>query len=322
MPSRVTIIIPSYNNGALLRDAIASALSQTYPFLEVIVIDDASKDDSLDILRSFGDRIRWEIQPNQGAPVARNRGLALAQGTYIKFLDADDVLLPDAIERQVRQSQEIPDNQKAIVYGEAQWVDQYRNPISGYPLRPRKPNEDTITHILTACPLTSCPLHRRDYLLEVGGFDPHLPRGQEHDLHLRLALAGVEFIYYPETIYEYRNYESSDRISSYSLSQQGALMQYQILQRQQAWIEAKIGQPLPPPIRQAIAQRYWQFGRGVLREGHSVAAQQYFQAAKVLDPQNCVVGNSPYPSLVRVLGAEQAETVLTTLKHLKSKFIR
>jgi glycosyltransferase involved in cell wall biosynthesis len=321
MTELASIIIPCYNNGAFLRDAIASALAQTYPLTEVIVIDDGSTDDSPDILRTFGDRIRWKTQPNQGAPTARNRGLALAQGTYIKFLDADDVLLPNAIEQQVQQSQKIPGDCKAIVYGEALWVDQHRNPISGYSLRARQPDEDAITHILTACPLTSCPLHKRDYLLEVNGFDPTLPRGQEHDLHLRLALAGVEFIYYPDVIYEYRNYGNSDRISNRTLSNQGSLVQYNILQKQLALVKAKQPQPLNPSVRRAFAQRFWQFGRGILREGNAEAASQYFQAAKALDHQHCVVGKAPYPSLVKWFGPQGAEAIFTAFKQLKLKFI-
>ncbi|MEM9213308.1 MAG: glycosyltransferase [Cyanobacteria bacterium P01_F01_bin.150] len=321
MSEIVSIIIPCFNSEKFVACTIHSALSQIYPYIEVIVIDDGSTDGSLDIIKSFGDRIRYHTQVNQGAPTARNRGLELAKGQYIKFLDADDILLPDCIALQVQQAQDIAGDRKAIVYGEATWVDQHRQPIAGYSLRPRANDEDIVTHILTACPLTSCPLHRKDYLMEIQGFDPTLPRGQEHDLHLRLALAGVEFIYYPDAVYEYRNYESDGRISNHSLSQKGALVQYNVLQKQQALIESKLGQPLPIAIRQAIAQRYWQFGRGILREGHLTASKQYFETAKALDKQHCVVGPVPYPQLVQWLGPHYAETVITGLKQLRSTFV-
>lgn len=320
MPQLISVIIPCYNSATYVKDAIASALDQIYPHVEVIVIDDGSTDGSIDILHSFGDRLRWQTQQNQGAPTARNRGLELAQGDYIKFLDADDVLLPDCLERQIEQSQAIPNDKKAIVYGEAAWVDQHRQPLPGYSLRPRQPKEDIVTHILSSCPLTSCPLHKREYLLEVNGFDPSLPRGQEHDLHLRLALAGVEFIYYPNIVYEYRNYVNGDRISNQTFSEKGALVQYGILQRQQSLIEAKLGQTLPSAIRRAIARRYWQFGRGVLREGYPSAAKQYFEAAQKLDAQHCIVGRFPYPELVKWFGPYKAETLLTTFKQLKLSF--
>ena len=68
---------------------------KTYPAVEVVVIDDGSTDNSLDVIKSFGDRIIWENGPNRGACVARNRGLALAGGEYVQFLDADDILFPE-----------------------------------------------------------------------------------------------------------------------------------------------------------------------------------------------------------------------------------
>lgn len=316
----VSVIIPCYNNEAFLGESIASVLNQTYSNVEVIVIDDGSTDFSQKILRAFGCKVRWETQPNQGAPTARNRGLEIAKGDYVKFLDADDVLLPTCLEKQIKQSESIPKNYKAIVYGEAVWVDQHRQPIPGYSLRPRLPDEDNLTHILNSCPLTSCPLHQRKYLLEANGFNPSLPRGQEFDLHLRLVLAGVEFLYYPEAVYEYRNDTDSDRISNQTFSTKGALVLHDILQKQQALIEASLGQPLPSASRQAIAKRYWQFGRGVLREGHQTAAQQYFQTAQELDRQHCIVGQSPYPELVKWLGPYRAEAILTQLKQLKLNF--
>lgn len=322
MGELVSIVIPCHNKETFIQQAIASVIEQEYSNIEIIVIDDGSNDRSLEIIQSFGSTVRWQTQTNQGAPAARNLGLQLARGEFVKFLDADDVLLPDAIERQVQQSQQLPTDRKAIVYGKALWVDQHRNPIPGYPIRPRQPEEDVITHILTACPLTSCPLHKRDYLLEVNGFDPTLPRGQEHDLHLRLALAGVEFIYFPDVVYEYRNYKNSDRISTQILSGQDALLQYNILQKQLALVEANQSQPLSPGVRRAFAQRFWKFGRGVLREGNAEAAKQYFQAAKALDAQHCVVGKAPYPPLVRWLGPQAAEAMFTTFKQLTLKRIK
>lgn len=312
--SLVSIIIPCYNNEPFVEAAINSALDQTYPHIEVVVIDDGSSDRSLEIIQSFGDLIYWETQPNKGGPAARNRGLELATGDYIKFLDADDVLMPECIERQVRLSGEIGGDRKAIVYGEAAWVDQSLHPLVSYPLRPLAPNENAISHILTACPLTTCPLHRRDYLLAVEGFDVTLLRGQEHDLHLRLVLSDVEFIYYPDVVYQYRNYEDTARVSHRALDRNDALVQYDILKRQQLLIEQKCQQPLPLAIRRAIAQRYWAFGRRVLRNGCSKEASDYFKAARDLYPADPVAGNFLYAWLVKLLNPDIAELVLDRMK--------
>lgn len=314
--SIVSVIIPCFNSQAFLRAAIDSALSQSYALTDIIVIDDGSTDSSLDIIRSFGSHIRWESGPNRGAPIARNRGLELARGKFIKFLDADDVLLPDCLARQVAQAARLPSEQKAIVYGDAVWIDQRGYRLPGYSIRARQPGEDAVAHILTQSPLTSCPLHRRDYLLEIGGFDTALPRGQEFDLHLRLVLAGVAFIHHSGPVYQYRDHRSSQRISQQGYSRNGPLTYFKVLQKQLQNIEAQTGQALTPTVRQIMGQRFWMYGRGVLREGYIAEANRYFEAARQLDPKHCVVGNPPYPAFVKVLGPKIAELVTQKLQTL------
>jgi glycosyltransferase involved in cell wall biosynthesis len=93
-----TIIITSYNYGQFVGETIASALSQTFPNVEVIVVDDGSTDDSLNVIRSFGERIILLAQENMGAPAAECAGFDRATGDLILILDSDDVLYPTAIE--------------------------------------------------------------------------------------------------------------------------------------------------------------------------------------------------------------------------------
>jgi len=312
----VSIIIPCYNNDAFVKKAIESALQQTYKNVEIIVIDDGSTDDSLEIIRSFDKSIKWETGSNQGAPKARNRGLEIATGEYIKFLDADDILLPDCLERQVEKASQLSSERKAIVYGEAIWINRDGEPLPSNPLLPRQVNEDPIAHILSQCPLTSCPLHKRDYLLEIGGFDPSIPKGQEHDLHLRLVLAGVEFIYHSGTVYQYREYSDTNRISNRGLSGKGAMIHFEILQQQSRNIEEQTRKPLSPDVRKILARRFWAYGRAILREGYVVEAKSYFETARELDPQNCIIGNQPYPMLVQLLGVTRAEYFSEKLKRL------
>lgn len=322
MSPLVSIIIPCYNNQTFIENAIASAIDQTYSNVEIIVIDDGSTDSSLEIIKSFADKVYWETGKNRGAPLARNRGIELAQGEYIKFLDADDVLLPDCIEKQIAQATQLPADRKAIIYGDAIWVDQHNQPIPGYPLRPRQPDEDNIAHILANSPLTSCPLHKREYLLEIGGFDLSLPRGQEHDLHLRLVLAGVEFIHNPSPVYKYREYVSDGRISQKGYSTKGAMFHFQTLQKHLQLIEKTTNQPLQPQVRSILAQRFWAFGRGILREGFINEAKQYFDTARNLDPKNCIVGNTPYPLLVRLFGYHWAEVAIAKMQKLSFLYSR
>jgi glycosyltransferase involved in cell wall biosynthesis len=99
----VSIIIPCHNAEPWLRATLESALAQTWPDREIIFVDDGSTDASLMIAKGFAFRgVQVAAQPNAGAAAARNAGLRLARGDYVQFLDADDLLAPDKIERQVR----------------------------------------------------------------------------------------------------------------------------------------------------------------------------------------------------------------------------
>jgi len=97
MKFRFTVVMPVYNRAKYLRQAIDSVLAQTFTDFELITIDDGSTDESLEILRSYGDRIKLVQQPNQGPEVARNTGATLAQGEYLMMVDSDDLLLPNAM---------------------------------------------------------------------------------------------------------------------------------------------------------------------------------------------------------------------------------
>ena len=107
----VSIIIPCYNAERFIGRAIQSALNQTYPHCEIIVIDDGSTDGSLRAITAFGHGVRWETGPNQGGCAARNRGIAIARGIFYQFLDADDLIHPDKISIQLRQ---IAGNDRAL----------------------------------------------------------------------------------------------------------------------------------------------------------------------------------------------------------------
>ena len=100
LPS-ISVVIPCYNGAAFLAETLGSIAGQTYPPLEVIVIDDGSMDDSAAIAGRFGPLVRVVRQANQGESVARNRGIDEAKGDWIALLDADDVWEPAKLERQM-----------------------------------------------------------------------------------------------------------------------------------------------------------------------------------------------------------------------------
>lgn len=191
----VSIIIPCWNAEKYVGEAIESALAQTYPNIEVIVIDDGSTDRSLHVIKSFGDQIRWETGQNQGACAARNWGLALARGEYIQFLDADDLLYPCKLERQlpltIQASRDIIFcDFECLLIGSGSGAIQ-RVPVS---------HTDSVILALTRAISTPAPIYPRDVLIEIGGWDHTLSCAQDYDLNLRLACQGVNFLYLPELL--------------------------------------------------------------------------------------------------------------------------
>ena len=103
-PPLVSVIVPAYNAVRFLGRALRSGLAQTYPHLELIVVDDGSADRTADVIRSFTDpRIRHLAQPNRGQGAARNLGIRASRGRYVTFLDADDMYLPQKVERHVTE---------------------------------------------------------------------------------------------------------------------------------------------------------------------------------------------------------------------------
>jgi glycosyltransferase involved in cell wall biosynthesis len=108
MAPLVSILIPAYNAERWISDTIRSALAQTWPRVEIIIVDDGSRDGTFQIARQFASKtVSVVTQENQGASVARNRAFELSQGDYIQWLDADDLLAPDKIARQMEVASEV-----------------------------------------------------------------------------------------------------------------------------------------------------------------------------------------------------------------------
>jgi len=97
----VSVVIPAFNPGRLISDAIESVLAQSYRNFEIIVVDDASTDGFHELLKSLQFQVLYIRQAHAGSAVARNRGVLLSGGEYIAFLDADDLWVPAKLEKQV-----------------------------------------------------------------------------------------------------------------------------------------------------------------------------------------------------------------------------
>ncbi len=207
MRSRVSILIPCYNAERWIAQAIQSALDQTYPNKEVIVVDDGSSDRSLKMIKSFGDQIRWETGENRGGNAARNRLLELSNGEWLQYLDADDYLLPQKVEQQMSyltDSSEIDILYSPTIY--EYWQDDHsRREIRAIP----EPHDPWILLARWYLPQTNSPLWRKQAILDVGGWKLDQPCCQEHELYLRLLIAGKQFQYCPNAGSVYRQWSES-----------------------------------------------------------------------------------------------------------------
>jgi len=193
MFSKVSILIPCYNAEQWIVQAINSALQQTYSNKEVIVVDDGSTDSSLEIIKSFSDFIRWETQPNQGGNATRNRLLELSTGDWLQYLDSDDYLLSDKIEKQMQSLNHFPESH--IIYSPSIF-ELYNHENSKQELFPiPEPRDPWILLARWFLPQTGSPLWCKDAITQVGGWKPDQPCCQEHELYLRLLMAGKKFLY-------------------------------------------------------------------------------------------------------------------------------
>jgi glycosyltransferase involved in cell wall biosynthesis len=184
---KISIIMPCYNAEAHLPKSVASALTQTYEDIELIVVDDGSADRSLEILREIGDpRLRIISQTNKGVSSARNRGLGQARGCYIAFLDADDTWHPHFLEALYKRLHSEPE--AALAYCGWQNVGLSGGPGNPY-IPPDYEKEGKVDHLLRTCPW---PIHAvltlRNAVENAGGFDERLAHAEDYKLWLRVAL--------------------------------------------------------------------------------------------------------------------------------------
>lgn len=204
---KVSILIPCYNAERWIAQAIQSALDQTYPNKEVIVVDDGSSDSSLEIIKRFGDHIYWETQSNQGGNIARNRLLELSSGEWLQYLDADDYLQPTKIERQVQYLSHHP--QTDVLYSPSIfefWNDGTpRQEVLPIP----EPHDPWILLARWHLPQTGSPLWRKQAIIDVGGWKPDQPCCQEHELYSRLLMAEKRFLYFAEAGSIYRQWSET-----------------------------------------------------------------------------------------------------------------
>jgi glycosyltransferase involved in cell wall biosynthesis len=182
----VSVIIPAYNRGWIIKEAIDSVLSQTFDGYELIVVDDGSNDNTAEILESYGIKLRIIHQTNQGVSAARNRGIMASSGQLIALLDSDDLWLPEKLDRQMSFFRNNPD--AMICQTQEIWI---RNGKRVNPCKHHKKLSGMIFEpSLNLCLVSpSAVMFKRELVDMVGFFDECLPACEDYDLWLRISPA-------------------------------------------------------------------------------------------------------------------------------------
>jgi glycosyltransferase involved in cell wall biosynthesis len=201
----VSVIIPAYNGQSYIAAAIESVLAQTYSDWELIVVDDGSQDRTAEVVRAYGNDVRYVYQENQDVAAARNRGVREARGVWIAFLDQDDFFLPEKLALQVAMAVRNPN--AAIVHGGWQIVDACVGVMSSVEPWQGLPVLDMEAWLLWKPVFLGAMLLRRDWLERVGGFDVQFRQASDVDLVLRLVLMGSEAVWVRRAVVGYRQHD-------------------------------------------------------------------------------------------------------------------
>jgi len=184
----ISVVIPAFNAETFLSDAVNSVLSQSVPAREIVIVDDGSQDATLDVARSFGDRVIVIDQDNRGVSAARNAGAERVTSGWVMFLDADDMLKPDAFENMLAQAN---DDRFGVIYGAVLEFDPVTGEqhgrgggnSAGLPPSPALANFPRAVIVTPGCALVRTDLHRR-----IGGFTKPWQPTEDRDYWMKLGV--------------------------------------------------------------------------------------------------------------------------------------
>ena len=204
----VSVIIPAYNQGHYLGEAVQSVLNQSYQDFELIIIDDGSTDNTRQVAKSFSDaRIRYTYQENSGLSAARNTGIRHATGSFVTFLDSDDLFLAEKLNLLVAALENKPSDLASatsigFVAGQAILIDANSRRLDKM-VGTKLPDDNL--QLLLGNPLhVGSVLVRRSWLDKVGPFDESLRACEDWDMWLRLAKAGCRMGWVARPVSLYR----------------------------------------------------------------------------------------------------------------------
>lgn len=205
----VSVVTPTYNQAAFLRETIESVLSQDYPHIEHIVIDDGSTDETPQILAEYSGRIQWESQTNMGQTPTINKGWAQSKGDIITWLNSDDTFLPSAVSKGVEYLNSHPD--VGIVFGDTLFTEGDGTPIEESKRLKGFDFKKFVVKCENLIPQPSAFI-RRSVLENTGPLDPSYYYFMDWDFWLRAGIRN-RIDYFPELLSTYRLHQESKTVA-------------------------------------------------------------------------------------------------------------
>lgn len=205
----VTVVIPCFNAERWIRQAIESVLNQSYPKIEVVVVDDGSTDGSLDVVRSFGDSVICTTGPNQGPSAARNRGLKMARGEWIQFLDADDLLHPLKIDLSLACCAGNPEVNFVWALPYSFEGESLPAPLTRVDVDFSQLKKSISLNVLDAHYAPAVAMFRANFLRRVGDWNETITRWEDLEYHARIAAMAGFYMRLEIPLYFYRQHDGT-----------------------------------------------------------------------------------------------------------------
>lgn len=309
----VSIIIPVYQGSDLIRQSVASALAQSWPEIEVIVVDDGSTDDTAAVVESVLDsRVKLVRQANSGASSARNRGLAESRGAWIQFLDHDDILSPNKIESQMHRL--LGEGGDCIACCTWQRFDQAPSDTPIH--RERLWRDDSpLDWLLSArggdgMMPTGTWLTPRATIERSGTWDVSLPGSLDDDgeFFSRAVLASRRVLFCGDAVLHYRNAGSANLRNARSERHVRAL-----LMTQRLYEERFLAREDSARVRRSLAHGYAAFLEMIYPD-HPAFCKEAFSSISRLGGEFKTPGSKPFARLVSALGLRRALQVRRCLR--------
>lgn len=314
----VSVVIPCFNAERWLGQAVQSVLAQSIQGVEIIVVNDGSTDLSRQVAEQYGDRITLIDQPNRGVSAARREGVRRSKGQFIKFLDADDLLPPGALEALLVVAHRHPGE---AVLGRAVAVDDSGRVVDEcmYALPIATPHGQRVRdeYLLTQPTSSGLWLLPKGKIAGDDFFDTETNFAEEYVFCLAMVRQQVHVRACDAVVYHARVHASPSRLSR-SRRESDHLRQAELMRQAAKVIRQEIPSHDPYALRY-LAHVSWSRGRSSLRLGLRQPAELYFQLSRELEPGLSPVGSSLYRALSRVVGPYTAEHWLETFKRLMGR---